>query len=114
MTESTVSVRRGSSAPAMRGVAAAVLGFFVCFAPGRAAALLGGDGELDLLEQCDDGNLLPGDCCSPLCLFEPAGGECRPSTGPCDPAEFCTGQSGGRPKQPVPCRAGGGAGAAPV
>jgi len=93
---SAVSVRQGSRGSVM-GVVAVLLGLLVCFAPGRAAALVCGDGELDLLEQCDDGNLLPGDCCSPLCLFEPATVECRPSTGPCDPAEFCTGQSGGCP-----------------
>ena len=63
-------------------------------APHRAAALICGDGQLDPLEECDDGNLLPGDCCSPLCTFEPAGTVCRPSTGPCDPAEECTGQAG--------------------
>ena len=69
----------------------------VLAAPQRAAALICGDGDLDPLEQCDDGNLLPGDCCSPLCQFEPAGTECRPSTGPCDPAESCTGQAGSCP-----------------
>jgi len=62
--------------------------------PHRAAALICGDGQLDPLEECDDGNLLPGDCCSPLCTFELAGTVCRPSTGPCDPAETCTGQAG--------------------
>jgi cysteine-rich repeat protein len=41
--------------------------------PHRAAALICGDGQLDPLEECDDGNLLPGDCCSPLCTFELAG-----------------------------------------
>jgi cysteine-rich repeat protein len=66
-------------------------------APQRAAALICGDGDLDPLEECDDGNLLPGDCCSPLCQFEPAGTECRPSTGPCDPAESCSGQAGSCP-----------------
>jgi cysteine-rich repeat protein len=76
-------------------VAAAVM--LTLAAPHRAAALVCGDGVLDPLEECDDGNLLPGDCCSPLCQFEPAGTECRPSTGPCDPAEFCTGQAGSCP-----------------
>src|SRR5262249_50681305 len=62
--------------------------------PHRAAALVCGDRRLAPLEECDDGNLLPGDCCSPLCTFEPAGTVCRPSTGPCDPEEACTGQAG--------------------
>ncbi len=60
-----------------------------------ARALLCGDGVLDtlLLEQCDDGNNLPGDCCSPLCQFESSATVCRASTGACDPAETCTGES---------------------
>src|SRR2546425_1474186 len=34
------------------------------------------NGVLDLGEQCDDGNLVAGDCCSPTCTFEPAGQPC--------------------------------------
>lgn len=60
-----------------------------------AHALLCGDGVLDelLFEQCDDGNNLPGDCCSPLCQYEPADTVCRASNGTCDPQETCTGSS---------------------
>jgi len=35
-----------------------------------------GNGVLDLGEQCDDGNLVAGDCCSPLCTAEPLGQAC--------------------------------------
>src|SRR5262249_43236774 len=81
-----------------------------------------GDGHLDPGEQCDDGNKVAGDCCSPTCQFEPSGGPCtsdnnpctcdvcnatgvgthsagnagtvcRPAAGACDAAESCTGQS---------------------
>lgn len=37
-----------------------------------------GDGVLEEpLEQCDDGNLLPSDCCSPECEYEQAGTSCE-------------------------------------
>jgi cysteine-rich repeat protein len=43
-----------------------------------------GDGLLDpLIEECDDGNIADGDCCSAICLFEPA-------ASPCDDGLFCT------------------------
>jgi cysteine-rich repeat protein len=42
-----------------------------------------GDGILDALEECDDGNLLDGDCCSSACLFEPAGTPCEDDGNPC-------------------------------
>ncbi len=60
-----------------------------------AHALLCGDGILDplLLEECDDGNNLPGDCCSALCQLEAQGTICRASTGTCDPQEVCSGLS---------------------
>src|SRR5437870_2366533 len=52
-----------------------------------------GDGVLDPGEQCDDGNVQDGDCCSSTCRFEPATTLCRPAAGACDLAEFCTGSS---------------------
>jgi len=61
------------------------------------AAILGaccGDGVVEPGEQCDDGNLVDGDCCSSSCQFEPSTTTCRPAAGPCDVAEFCTGTSG--------------------
>src|SRR5437867_3646496 len=56
-----------------------------------------GDGVLDPGEQCDDGNVLDGDCCSSTCQFEPATTICRPAAGACDVAEFCTGSSSSCP-----------------
>src|SRR5206468_5095592 len=38
---------------------------------GKKASICG-NGFLDPGEQCDDGNTLAGDCCSPTCQFEPA------------------------------------------
>ena len=58
-----------------------------------------GDGVLDAGEECDDGNLTDGDCCSSTCRFEPASTLCRPAAGPCDVADFCTGTSGTCPDQ---------------
>ena len=53
------------------------------------------NGTLDAGEECDDGNELAGDCCSPSCTFEPAGDAC-PDDGnsctdeACDGAGTCT------------------------
>ncbi|KNC47443.1 disintegrin [Thecamonas trahens ATCC 50062] len=44
-------------------------------------------------EQCDDGNLVNGDCCSSTCELESSSTVCRPAAGPCDVAETCTGSS---------------------
>jgi len=52
-----------------------------------------GDGVQQPSEQCDDGNLRAGDCCSPACTIEAAGTVCRPSSGGCDLEEACTGTS---------------------
>ncbi len=53
-----------------------------------------GNGVIDASEQCDDGNAVAGDCCSPTCTFEPASTVCRAVAGVCDLAETCTGASG--------------------
>ena len=39
-----------------------------------------GNGILDAGEDCDDGNKLAGDCCSPTCKFEPLGSPCTAPT----------------------------------
>jgi len=72
-----------------------------------------GNGALEGAEQCDDGNVFGGDCCSPTCTFEAAGSSCRSSAGACDPAESCSGTSGTCPADALatsgtPCRASAG------
>ncbi len=81
-----------------------------------------GNGVVTGSEQCDDGNTVGGDCCSPTCTFEAAnspcaddsnactrdvcngtgvcthpagnaGATCRAAAGTCDQAETCTGTS---------------------
>ena len=49
-----------------------------------AACPVCGDGNVDLGEECDDGNTQDGDCCSSSCVVEPNGS-------PCDDGLFCTG-----------------------
>jgi uncharacterized repeat protein (TIGR01451 family) len=53
-----------------------------------------GDGILDDGEECDDGNTVSGDCCTPTCTIEPAGTVCRAAGGECDLEETCDGLSG--------------------
>ena len=52
-----------------------------------------GNGVLDIGEQCDDGNKLAGDCCSPTCKFEPLGSLCTDgnpcTTDACNGAGVC-------------------------
>jgi cysteine-rich repeat protein len=50
-----------------------------------------GNGNINVGEQCDDGNLLDDDCCSHLCRLVAVGTVCRPSIDPCDAAEVCQG-----------------------
>jgi cysteine-rich repeat protein len=81
-----------------------------------------GDNQVDPGEQCDDGNTVGGDCCSPTCTYDPlnspcaddgqactldrcdgagacthpagnGGAVCRPLGGTCDLAESCDGVS---------------------
>ena len=62
-----------------------------------------GDGALQEGEECDDGNVADGDCCSSRCQFESAAVICRPAAGGCDTAETCTGTSGSCPADvPLP------------
>src|SRR5262245_32787323 len=46
-----------------------------------------GNGVLDFGEQCDDGNLLDGDCCSSTCQIDPDGTACG---APCRVGASCT------------------------
>jgi cysteine-rich repeat protein len=50
---------------------------------GSCIGLPCGDGILDTGEDCDDGNITNGDCCSSTCTAEPDGGSC-------DDGESCT------------------------
>jgi len=67
---------------------------------GNAAAVGGanvvlqlcGNGLIDPNEDCDDGNILPGDCCSDTCEFEASGSPCDdPSDTICDDPDTCDG-----------------------
>ena len=42
-----------------------------------------GNGILDSGEECDDGNVFDGDCCSSVCRFEASGGACPDDNSPC-------------------------------
>jgi hypothetical protein len=54
-----------------------------------------GDGVVDGVEQCDlgAGNGAADTCCTTLCEFRAVGLTCRPTAGPCDVLETCTGGS---------------------
>src|SRR5262245_9487860 len=70
-----------------------------------------GNGVVEPGEQCDDGNLVNGDCCDSNGLFEAVGTSCRPSAGVCDLPETCPGVSGTCPagsKGVAVCRAAAG------
>src|ERR1051325_5631443 len=88
----------------MRALPVALLLVLLC----RAAALAAcGDGTLDPDEQCDDGNLIDGDCCSWSCQLESAETICRAAAGPCDVEEDCTGSDPSCPpdaKSTAECR----------
>jgi cysteine-rich repeat protein len=63
-------------------------------AQGGMALAACGDGILDPDEQCDDGNTVPGDCCSATCQFEASGSPCEAdgnlcTTDQCDGAGVC-------------------------
>jgi cysteine-rich repeat protein len=72
-------------------------------ATGTFAGSRCGNGVIDPGEDCDDGDVQIGDCCSPTCTFDPASYQCAPgspcATGHCDGAGTCV---------PVPLAAGTG------
>src|SRR5262249_17122586 len=85
----TIAVRRGPTVQSRKskqavGAVFLLLGFVLLGAAPAAAVC--GDGILDAGEQCDDGNTVAGDCCSPTCTFEAASTFCRPSVSVCDVA----------------------------
>lgn len=50
-----------------------------------------GDGVVGGGEECDDGNLSGGDCCSSTCTIEASGTVCRAAVDACDAVETCDG-----------------------
>jgi len=69
---------------------------FALAAAARPAFAVCGDRHLDPGEQCDDGNTIAGDCCSPTCRYEPAGSPCNDNSvcttsDACDGAGVCRG-----------------------
>ena len=72
---------------------------------GITAERLCGNGALDTGEECDDGNLSDGDCCSSSCQFEAAGSACPDDGDPCT-TNTCDG-SGGCGQLPTGCKAAG-------
>ena len=62
-----------------------------------------GNGVVDPTEQCDDGNLVNGDCCSSTCQFEIGGNVCPDDGNPCT-NDQCDGSGGcAHPNNTAPC-----------
>jgi cysteine-rich repeat protein len=90
------------------------LGFAIAIVAGHAtnASAICGDTVVDLGEQCDDGNVADGDCCSSTCQFEPGDysvpcdhgltGLCWSFTqGTCDGAGVCRPHASGGSNIPI-------------
>jgi cysteine-rich repeat protein len=62
-----------------------------------------GNGILDFGETCDDGNLAPGDCCSPACRLDGPGAPCADDGNACT-ADVCDGAGAcGHPVNAAAC-----------
>ena len=93
------------------------------FSTAKGALALCGDGYVDTGEECDDGNIYDGDCCSSACRSAPDGTVCEDgdlcTTGdschggscrggpplPCEPCGTCDPSSGCLTGLPFDCRA---------
>ena len=91
-TAVTSCPRRGGL---LRSAAVVSIAFSMLISIASVASADCGDGVLEApAEQCDDGNVADGDCCSALCQYEPIdapctdGSVCTPS-GVCDAAGGC-------------------------
>jgi cysteine-rich repeat protein len=56
--------------------------------PDTGACTTCGDGAVEAPEQCDDGNVAGGDCCTAVCAADPAGTACTADDDPCT-ADVC-------------------------
>ena len=61
-----------------------------------------GDGSVSGSEECDDGNVLAGDCCSVICEFEAAGSSCDDGDA-CTATDQCDGAGACNQVVPVVC-----------
>jgi cysteine-rich repeat protein len=61
-----------------------------------------GNGRIDSGEQCDDENVLDGDCCSPLCRFEVEDSPCDDADA-CSENDTCDGSGGCQGGPPLVC-----------
>ena len=61
-----------------------------------------GNDVVETGEDCDDGNTVPGDCCSELCAFETAGSSCEDGDA-CSMSDTCDGSGACDPGTPLPC-----------
>ncbi len=70
------------------GILALPIALFLLTATPATALARCGNGTLESNEDCDDGNLEAGDCCSPACTYEEIGSTCTP-TDACSVAGMC-------------------------
>ena len=109
-------MRSGTRRRLVTGIGSALAGLSLAVAAtlsatAHAGAAVCGDGEVEVGEQCDDGNTVSGDCCSALCLLESNGSPCDDGD-PCTTGSTCSaGVCGGGTARTCPlCEACDGAG----
>ena len=76
---------------------------YSCDEPSQSCILIEcGNGILEPGEDCDDGNVLAGDCCNAMCQFEAAESPC-PDGVYCNGAEICNGEGACLSGTPIDC-----------